>query len=342
MQAQELPPLPRKPSDPTLHDAMHDYRVQLEIYQGPLDLLLFLIRREEVDIYDIPISRVARQFVEYVDLLRDIDPNVVGDFLVMAATLMEIKSRMLLPRPPAEEGEDDFIDPRSDLVRQLLQYKTFKDAASRLAEAAGERAMQFSRTPVAPPDGQIEVELDEVQIWDLLSAFNKLMASIGRPPSAHEVVYDDTPISLHAADIQDRLERDGGSMRFEQIFAGRSKPEMIGLFLAMLELMRQGRIRAEQDVALGSILVHLIDTAPITEASLLDGMRPEDAEDPDADDDFAEKDMGPGEPVFEDDEERDDEYSRLINQVNADVTIETELPPARGDEPESPSKEDIS
>src|SRR5512137_203398 len=121
---------------------MQDYRVQLDIYQGPLDLLLYLIRRDEVDIYDIPIARITGQFVQYVELLREIDPNVVGDFLVMAATLMEIKSRMLLPRPPAEEGEEELVDPRLDLVRQLLEYKRFKDAAGRLAEAAEERAMR--------------------------------------------------------------------------------------------------------------------------------------------------------------------------------------------------------
>lgn len=321
---------------------MQDYRVQLEIYQGPLDLLLYLIRRDEVDVYDIPIARITAQFVEYVELLREIDPNAVGDFLVMAATLMEIKSRMLLPRPPEEEGEEEFIDPRLDLVRQLLQYKTFKDAAYRLAEAAEERSRRFSRVPGELPSGELQVDLDEVQIWDLLAAFNNLMASIGRPPADHAVVYDDTPISLHAADIQDRLEREGGSLPFERIFEGRTKPEMIGLFLAMLELIRQGRIRAEQEQPLGPILVHLLDAAPITEESLLDAGQ---ADDVDAEEEAgpAEADASVREPVFEDeDETTDDEYARLIEQVKADVSIEKDLQPTDVNGDDSGEEEDKS
>ncbi len=310
---------------------MQDYRVQLDIYQGPLDLLLYLIRRDEVDIYDIPIARVTGQFVEYVNLLQAIDPNLVGDFLVMAATLMEIKSRMLLPRPPAEEGEEEFVDPRLDLVRQLLEYKKYKDASRRLAEAAEERAMRFTRAPILPSGEGIEVELDDLQIWDLLAAFNNLMSSIGRPPARHEVVYDDTPISLHATDIQDRLEREGGSLQFERVFEGRTKSEMIGLFLALLELIRQRRVRVEQERPFGPIFIHLLDSTPITEASI--AVAAEDApEEPDADE-FAEEpgDEEESEPVFavggeEDEEERDDEFARLIDQVNADVTVETDLP----------------
>ncbi|HOW19167.1 MAG TPA: segregation/condensation protein A [Phycisphaerae bacterium] len=309
---------------------MQDYRVQLDIYQGPLDLLLYLIRRDEVDIYDIPIARITEQFVQYVDLLKEIDPNTVGDFLVMAATLLEIKSRMLLPKPPPEEGAEDLADPRLDLVRQLLEYKKYKDAAARLAEAAEERAMRYTRSPATRAAEGVEVELDELQIWDLLTAFNNLMSAIGRPPARHEVVYDDTPISLHAADIQDRLEREGGSLQFERIFEGRSKSEMIGLFLALLELIRQKRVRAEQDRPFGTIFVHLLDATPITEASLA-GLADE-ADRPDAAEEFEEESAGPGEPVFaareaEEEEERDDEFARLLDQVNADVSVETELPP---------------
>ncbi|MCH7839207.1 MAG: segregation/condensation protein A, partial [Planctomycetes bacterium] len=99
-----------------------DYRVSLDVYSGPLDLLLFLIQRDEIDVYDIPIARITKQYVEYVDLLRLIDPEVVSEFLVLAATLMEIKSRMLLPHPPPDETDEEMIDPRLELVRQLLEY----------------------------------------------------------------------------------------------------------------------------------------------------------------------------------------------------------------------------
>lgn len=248
---------------------MGQYKVQLDVYNGPLDLLLYLIRREELDIYDIPIARIAQQYMEYVGLLRSLDPESAADFLVLAATLMEIKSRMLLPRAPVEgEEEEDFEDPRLDLVRQLLQYKTFKDAAFVLGTLKEDHAKRFQRQPGAPPTEEKVFDLEEAQTWDLFTAFSQLMSQVGYTPTAHEVLYDDTPISLHATDIQDRLLREGGSLLFEAIFEGRSRSEMVGLFLAILELARQKRIRAEQERPFGPIYVHLVDATPITEDSV--------------------------------------------------------------------------
>ncbi len=243
-----------------------DYRVQLDIYNGPLDLLLHLIRREEVDIYDIPIVRITEQYVAYVELLQQIDANAAGEFLVLAATLMEIKSRMLLPRPPVE-GEEEFIDPRAELVRQLLEYKQFKDAADHLRSAAEERASRFTRQPpeIDGTDGH-EVDLDAVQLWDLVEAFREVLAKTGQL-APHEIQYDDTPVALHAADLVDRLERDGGSMTFADVFEGRTRSECIGLFLALLELVRQRRVRVEQDAPFAPILLHLLDPTPIEEPS---------------------------------------------------------------------------
>jgi segregation and condensation protein A len=244
---------------------LKDYRVDLDVYNGPLDLLLFLIRKEEVDIYDIPIAQITAQYVAYVRLIKQLDPNVAGEFLVLAATLMEIKSRMLLPRPPAEVEEDDFIDPRLELVRQLLEYKTFKDAARRLGLAAEIQALKHPRQLVALPSGPAEIELDELQIWDLLDAFNKLLEQTGRRQMSHEVVYDDTPLALHATDVLDSLARAGGAQRFESIFEGRTRSQLIGLFLALLELIRRRRIRVEQDRAFGTIVIFLLDASPIEE-----------------------------------------------------------------------------
>lgn len=237
-----------------------DYRVQLDMYNGPLDLLLYLVRREEVDIYDIPISRVTQQYLEYVELLKQVDPNMIGDFLVLLATLMLIKSQTLLPTPAPDDEDPDTMDPRTELVRQLLEYKRFKDAAHELGLAAELQALRYGRT--GGPDGRPEVELDEVQIWDLLGAFNHLMAQVGQAPLSHDVIYDDTPVGLHAADVQDRLARDG-SLSFAEIFGGRSRGEMIGLFLALLELIRQRRVRVEQERSLGPIYVHLLDPRPL-------------------------------------------------------------------------------
>ena len=243
---------------------MTDYRVELEVYNGPLDLLLFLIRREEIDIYDIPIARVTEQYLGYVDLLQQLDPEGVSEFLVLAATLTEVKSRTLLPRPPVEEGEEEIIDPRLELVRQLLQYKAFKDAARSLEDAAAEQVLKHPRLPVSAASPG-EMELDNLEIWDLFDAFNGLLEQIGRGRPYHEIAIDDTPMALHTEDIVDLLQHAGGAQAFEQIFVGRGRAEMIGLFLALLELMRQGRVRVSQDEPFGPIVIYLLDMEPVNE-----------------------------------------------------------------------------
>jgi len=244
---------------------MPDYRIRLDTYSGPMDLLLYLIRREEVDIYDIPIAKILAQYIAYVQVLETLDPEAVGDFLVMAATLMEVKSRMLLPKPAAADGDgDDAFDPRADLVRQLLAYRTFRGAAGELGRRAETHHRRFGRPTADVPDGDGHVDLEDVQIWDLLQAFNELMASVGAQHRVHEIKYDDTPVALHALDITDRLQREGPSMTFAGVFEGRTRGELIGLFLALLELIRQKRVRVEQQERFGTIVVHLLDATPIS------------------------------------------------------------------------------
>ncbi len=254
---------------------MSEYRVALDAYNGPLDLLLFLIRRDEIDIYDIPIARITEQYLQYVEVLQQLDPEIVSEFLVLAATLMEIKSRVLLPRPPAEEEDEELVDPRLELVRQLLEYKKYKDAAYSLDDSARQHARQFPRFPVLPPEPEDETELEDLEIWDLFDAFNKLLEETGQREAPHTVGVDDTPIALHAEDVLDSLERAGGKQNFEEIFAGRSKAEMIGLFLALLELIRQKRIRVWQDRSFGSIVIHLLDSTPLRNIGEVDEEEPE-------------------------------------------------------------------
>ena len=238
------------------------YRVELDIYNGPLDLLLYLIRRDELDIYDIPISRITETYIDYVHMLRGLaeseklDINVAGEFLVMAATLMEIKSAMLLPRPVAAEKREssaaaDLTDPRLELVQQLLEYKRFKDSAVALEQQQHVHESRFPRYPAlrdADPNEPPPVDLEEVQMWDLLAAFDRLMKEVGvRKPRYHEVIYDDTPIDLHAADIEDRLKREK-KLTLKQLILGRkSRSEMVGVFLALLELIREKKILVEQN-----------------------------------------------------------------------------------------------
>jgi segregation and condensation protein A len=238
---------------------MSEYRVELDSYDGPLDLLLYLIRRDEVDIYDIPIASVTKQYVHFVDVLKALDPNLAGDFLVMLATLIEIKSRALLPRHLAVEEEEEFEDPRMELVRQLLAYKAFKDAANELNLAEQVHKLRYVRQPVAPPTEPGELDLEDVSVWTLMQAFGSLLEQIGKGKPTHDVVYDDTPISLHAADIVDSLTHSGGSQLFETIFTGRGKAEMIGLFLALLELIKQSRIRITQEKQFATITIHLLE-----------------------------------------------------------------------------------
>lgn len=252
---------------------MTEYRVTLEAYNGPMDLLLYLIRREEVDIHDIPLARITKQYLEYVDLLKKIDPEGVSEFLVLAATLMEIKSRMLLPTPPPEELDEDLSDPRVELVRQLLEYKKFKDAANSLDQSSALQSLKHPRVPVLPPKEEDEVDLGDIDIWDLFNAFNRMLEETGQLDTVHRVGIDDTPIALHAEDVADSLERAGGSQLFEAIFMGRSREEMIGLFLALLELIRQRRIRVTQEESVGAIWIHLLDSSPLDEIEETDGQQ---------------------------------------------------------------------
>ena len=244
-----------------------EYKVELDVYSGPLELLLYLIRRNEVDIRNIPIARITEQYLKYVEVIRRIDINLAGEFLVMAATLMEIKSRMLIPQQKAqgvEEGGEgggptsveELADPRYELVKQLLAYKEFKDAAGDLKRRAETEAARYGRG-VTRREGRAPLEIEDLDLFRLIDAFNAIMASVGHSAYGHEVMYDDTPISLHQADILDRLTRelneagvtiaDARGLTLRELFEGRkSKSEMIGLFLATLELIRQRKITIEQ------------------------------------------------------------------------------------------------
>jgi segregation and condensation protein A len=247
-----------------------EYRVNLDVFSGPLDLLLYLVRKEEVDIYDIPIARVTAQYIQYLELLKEMDIDLAGDFLVMAASLMEIKSAMLLPAAPTdEEGQTTTIDPRAELVRQLLEYKKYKDAANLLEESAEIRGDRFTRPDkiLAGLKDNIEpeIDLDQVSIWTLLEAFDGILKSVGHYQS-YEHITDDTPIDLYQIEILHRLQTEG-PLSMEQIFKDRgNRLVMIGLFLGMLELIRMRLIWAEQPEAKGTILIRSLTDEPAEQA----------------------------------------------------------------------------
>lgn len=243
-----------------------EYRVELPIFRGPLDLLLYLVKKHEVDILDIPVARVTQSFLAYLEVLQLIDIEMAGDFLVMASTLMEIKSRMMLPQEAisetAEAGDEAKVDPRSELVRQLVAYRRFREAAQELEELASKQATLWPRgyieKPILPTDPQ-QQPLQQVELWDLVSAFDRLLrATLSHQQQA--ITVDDTPQHQRMAELLEHLQQAAGPVRFEDLFARpHTRARLIGQFLALLELIKLQRVRVEQDDAFSTIMVTLLD-----------------------------------------------------------------------------------
>lgn len=249
---------------------MTDYRVNLDIFAGPLDLLLYLVRKEEVDIYDIPITKITDQYLHYIEMIKSLDIDLASDFLVMAATLMQIKSAMLLPKAdPGQFEDEDLTDPRTELIRQLLEYKKFKDAANLLDTASEEQKSRFARPSIIidqlKQDSEPEIDIDQVSIWDLLEAFDSIMTATGaRVDISH--IKDDTPIDLYQIQLLHRLQT-GGPMNFKRVFeSSANRVVMIGLFLALLELIREELIWAEQDGCTQDIYLRSLTEEPAEQA----------------------------------------------------------------------------
>ncbi len=232
-----------------------DYLVNIDTFRGPLDLLLYLVKRDEVDIRDIPIARVCEQFKEYLDALQWIDVEQAGDFLVMAATLVEIKTRMLLPRP--EESAEPHDDPRLELVKQLVQYKKFKDAAALLEARAEEQSQRLSRQPPPAPNAA-PPPLKPVELWDLVSAFGRLMRET-LALQAQTIAIDETPLHVYMEMVLQRLQAEK-RLPFSALFTPPyTRGRLVGLFLAILELTKMRRIIPEQPEPLGDIWVSLAE-----------------------------------------------------------------------------------
>lgn len=233
-----------------------DYQVDLETFRGPMDLLLYLVKREEVDICDIPIARIAEQFLDYLRVLQIVDVERAGEFLVTAATLMEIKSKMLLPR--SDEDGDEEQDPRLELVRQLMEYKKFKDAAQLLEAQAERQLCRLARLPVetrSEPD-EAHKPIQAVELWDLVSAFGRLMReTLALQPK--QIVVDETPQHVYTEMILNRLQAEK-QVAFSALFEPpRTRARLVGIFLALLELTRRFQIAAEQVEGFGEIVLRL-------------------------------------------------------------------------------------
>lgn len=225
------------------------YQVKLDAFEGPLDLLLHLIKKEELDIYDIPIARVTRQYLEYIEIMRMLDLDVAGEFLVMASDLMRIKSRMLLPKPEEEEEEGD---PRAELVRRLIEYRKYKEVAKRLKDREGERFEVYTRGWRPEVEDEPIVEVQEASVFQLLDVMRTVMFRFGQE-QIHRVTREEIKVEQKI----DELLRDMESVEMisfrEYVEACRSKLEVLVVFIALLELIRQGRVKVVQRFAFGDI-----------------------------------------------------------------------------------------
>lgn len=227
------------------------YSVALEAFHGPLDLLLHLVKRNEVDILDIPIARIAEQFLDYLSVMQALDLDSAGDFVVMAATLMEIKSRMLLPLE-AHETEDAVDDPRHELVKQLLEYRRFKDAAAALEACVERQGERLARHEVPEPASKSSPAVRPVELWDLVSAFARLVRET-QSLQPTTIAVDDTPQHVYEARIKERLMAEGRIPFTSAFDPPYWKPRLIGIFLAILELIRNHGVGLDQPEEGGEI-----------------------------------------------------------------------------------------
>jgi segregation and condensation protein A len=231
-----------------------EYKVKLEIFEGPLDLLLYLVKKDEVDIYDISIERIAQQYLEYIEVFKMLDLELAGEFLVMASNLLYLKSRSLLPvdqQPPEEEAEED--DPRWELIRQLVEYKKFKEAAAHLGEREALQSSVFARmadTSEPPP----ERPLGEVSIFDLINAFNNVLKRISTKSEDLREIFEENFTVGDKIDLIMKMTSGGVALKFSELFASAaSRAEIVVTFLALLELVRLKQLRCSQDNPFGEI-----------------------------------------------------------------------------------------
>ncbi|MFQ3577724.1 MAG: segregation/condensation protein A [Verrucomicrobiia bacterium] len=235
-----------------------EYKVRLEVFEGPLDLLLYLVRRSEVDIYDISLEKITSQYLAYLEAAASLDLELAGDFFVTASTLIYIKSRELLPvdqQPPPSGEDEDEQDPRWELIRQLIEYKKFKEAAAELQAREGERERMFPRRPPTPLHAEAKPPLEPLSLAELLKAFNQVLKRLRNAAEITEVYDEHHTVGDKMVAILKMLER-RRVIEFTELFHPNcSRIEMVVTFLALLELVRMKQLFAEQLSPLGQIVL---------------------------------------------------------------------------------------
>ncbi|HEY1172393.1 MAG TPA: segregation/condensation protein A [Verrucomicrobiae bacterium] len=258
-----------------------DYKVQFEVFEGPLDLLLYLVKKEEVDIYEVNLTKLATQFLAHVEMMRQLDLEIAGEFLVMAATLMYIKSKELLPveKQVVVEGEDDEEDPRWELIRQLVEYKKFKDAAAKLQYREEVQESVYARQP-----GKPDFTADEppqkivVSVFDLIGAVNNILKRYAaKEGESRDIFQDKWTVSEKIETILNTIESKG-TVKFSELFdSAVSRTEVVVTFLAMLELIRLKRVLISQPETFADIEISKNEVTEATPTNLvtnIDGANP--------------------------------------------------------------------
>ena len=211
------------------------YKVKLDVFEGPLDLLLYLIKKNEIDIYDIPIAAITEQYLEYIELMRMLDLNIAGEFLVIAATLIHIKSKMLLPPDEKELLPEEEEDPREELVRRLVEYKKFKEVAGILQDLESQRKKMFTRDiPFEVAPGEV---FFEASLFDLITAFTRVLKDVPKE-MFQEIIKDEFTVEQKVHDLLHMLVKTPVMSLFDLFKNAKNKPEIIAMFLAVLELIR--------------------------------------------------------------------------------------------------------
>jgi len=243
-----------------IHTEDSPYKVTLPIFEGPLDLLLHLIRSNEIDIYDIPIAKVTEQYLAYLYLMESLDLEVAGEWLVMAATLLEIKSRMLLPQEQEQEADEEKLDPRLELVERLIEYEKFKGAAELFGKREAERARVFTRgADQVDFDLRPRYDLSDITAVDLLAALQTILSDLGEEPVT-TVARRKVSVRMRMREIWRMISEASGQLVFEDLFDDvYTRVDVVITFLALLELLKQRRLKVRQTRAFAPI--HIVPIA---------------------------------------------------------------------------------
>ena len=224
-----------------------EFKVETDVFAGPMDLLLYLVKKHEVDVTAVPIAKIASEFVSYLDVLEDLAIDQVGEFVDLASLLLELKARALVPRP--EETEEPVELVREDLVQRLLEYKQYRDAAVLLEDRARQWELRFTRTAAdeAAARGEpAEVTIGDVHVWDLVGAMSRVLRKREKR-RPRQIVHDDTPLESHIERIE-RLVAERGRVAVSSLFDDdMPRSRLVGIFLAVLELVRRGRLGTRQE-----------------------------------------------------------------------------------------------